>query len=407
MAKHQLSPIALLILLLVAVFLAFTVNVMLGPLLVDLAKEFRTSVAVTGQLAAATALTWALTALLMGPMSDIYGRRLIILMGLILMIIGTLSSALAWNYSSLLGFRLLSGVGAAVIPPNSIATVVDIFPPERRGKALGWLISSAVGLGTAFGIPTVTLLTDVGGWRLPFFVLGTVLLILWGTLWVWFPRTRTQPGYALTFISHFREVGSKAVFWYLLTANCLMNMVFMGVSSYLPAYLMQIYRMNAGEIALPLMLAGLGVIAGSLIGGRVAGHRHRLTLISISFLVGTLVASLVFATHISAWITVGLSFSTVGLMIVSSPVAALLLTELAGQSRATATGMFVVSNQLGVVGGASIGGLMLSLGGFPMVGMFCSVAAATAAVVVRYKVRESDEFILSTSCGPSKSPEIQ
>ncbi|UCG63834.1 MAG: MFS transporter [Deltaproteobacteria bacterium] len=406
MAKRQLSPNLLLILLSVAVFLIFTVIVMLGPLLVDLAKEFRTSVAVTGQLAAATALTWALTALLAGPVSDIYGRRLIILVGLILVIIGTLNSALAWNYSSLLAFRLLTGVGAAVIPPNGIATVVDIFPPERRGKALGWLIS-AVGLGAAFGIPTVALLTDVGGWRLPFYVLGTVLLILWGILWVWFPRSQTQPGYALTFISHFREVGSKAAFWYLLTANCLMNMVFMGVSSYLPAYLMQIYRMNAGEIALPLMLAGLGVIAGSLIGGRVAGHGHRLTLISISFLVGALVASLVFTTHISAWITVGLSFGTVGLMFVSAPVVVLLLTEFAGQSRATATGMFVVSNQLGVVGGASIGGLMLSLGGFPMVGMFCSAAAATAAVVVRYKVRESAEFIMSTSCGPSKSPEIQ
>jgi MFS family permease len=52
-------------------------------------------VAATGQLAAATAFTWALTAILAGPISDIYGRHLIILMGLILMIIGILSSALA------------------------------------------------------------------------------------------------------------------------------------------------------------------------------------------------------------------------------------------------------------------------------------------------------------------------
>jgi len=387
MAKHQLSPNALLIVLSAAVFLTFTVIVMLGPLLVDLAKEFRTSVAVTGQLAAATALTWALTALLAGPMSDTYGRRLIILMGLILMIIGTLSSALAWNYSSLLAFRFLTGVGAAVIGPNSIATVVDIFPLERRGKALGWLIS-AIGLGTAFGIPTVALLTDVGGWRLPFYVLGTLLLILLGILWVWFPRGQTQPGHALSFVSHFRGVGSKAVFWYLLMANCLMNMVFMVVFTYLAVYLIQIYRMNAGEIAFPLMLTGLGVIAGSLIGGRVAGHRHRLTLISISFFVGGLVASLVFTTHISPWITAGLSFGTVGLLLISSPVTALLLTEWAGKSRATATGMFAVSNQLGIVGGASIGGLMLSLGSFPLVGMFCSATAATAAALVRYKVRE-------------------
>jgi predicted MFS family arabinose efflux permease len=58
---------------------------------------------------------------------------------------------------------------------------------------------------------------------------------------------------------------------------------------------------------------------------------------------------------------------------------------MAGQSRATATGMFAVSNQLGMVGGASVGGLMLSLWSFPSVGMFCLLTAATAAALVRFK----------------------
>jgi predicted MFS family arabinose efflux permease len=387
MAKHQLPPNVLLIFITATVFLTFTVIVMLGPLLVDLAKEFRTSVAATGQLAAATAFTWALTAILAGPISDIYGRHLIILMGLILMIIGILSSALAWSYSSLLAFRFLTGVGAAVIGPNSIATVVDIFPPDRRGKSLGWLLSS-LGLGTAFGTPTVALLTVAGGWRFPFYVLGSLLLILLGILWMWFPRSHAQPGHALSLVSHFRGVGAKAVFWYLLMANCLMNMVFIGVSVYLAVYLMQMYHMNAGEIAFPLMLAGLGVMAGSIIGGRVASHEHRLALISISFLICALVALLVFTTHISPWITVGLSFVTICLLLISSPVTALLFTEWAGESRATALGMFTVSNQLGIVGGASFGDLMLSLGSFPLVGMFCSASAVTAAALVRYKVQE-------------------
>ena len=57
MARPQLTPNALLLFLAVAIFMTFIVIVMLGPLLVDLAKEFRTSVAVTGQLAAATAFT--------------------------------------------------------------------------------------------------------------------------------------------------------------------------------------------------------------------------------------------------------------------------------------------------------------------------------------------------------------
>jgi predicted MFS family arabinose efflux permease len=69
----------------------------------------------------------------------------------------------------------------------------------------------------------------------------------------------------------------------------------------------------------------------------------------------------------------------------SWPVTAVLLTELAGQSRATATGLFAVSNQLGVVGGASLGGVMLALGGFPWVGMFCLVTAVMAAGVILAK----------------------
>jgi len=58
---------------------------MLGPLLVALAAAFHTSVAAAGQLAAAINLSWALTALFAGPISDTYGRRRVGLMGLLIM----------------------------------------------------------------------------------------------------------------------------------------------------------------------------------------------------------------------------------------------------------------------------------------------------------------------------------
>jgi predicted MFS family arabinose efflux permease len=367
-----------------------TVWLMLGPLLVELATVFHTSVAVTGQLTAATAITWALTAFLAGPVSDTYGRRRMLLTGLMLMALGTLSSAFAWNYGVLFVCRCLTGVGAAMIPPNCLATVADVFPPDQHGKAMGWLISAS-GLGTAFGIPLVALLADLGGWRLPFYVLGGLLLILWGLLWVWFPSSLRQPGHVVSFVAHFRTVGVTAVFWWVLAANCLQVMAFMGMSSYLAPYLMRTYQMSAGETALPLTIAGLGVIAGSLIGGRVAGQAYRLAVVASAFLGGGLGAALVFTTNFSPWATVVLAFGVAGLLPLSWPVTAVLLTELAGQSRATATGLFAVSNQLGAVGGASLGGVMLSLASFPLVGLFCLATAATAAVVIHSKVQKAAE----------------
>jgi MFS family permease len=95
MAPQQASPTGLLILLSVVALPTALAGVMLGPLLVALAQEFQTSVAVVGHLGAATAITWGLMAPLAGPVSDIYGRRRLLLMGLLLMAGCTLSAVLA------------------------------------------------------------------------------------------------------------------------------------------------------------------------------------------------------------------------------------------------------------------------------------------------------------------------
>ena len=392
MKEQQAHPALVLSLLFVAVFLAMTVNLMLAPLLVELAAEFHTSVAIAGQLAAATSITWAITAPLVGPLSDAYGRRVVILIGLMLMALGVLGSVLAWSYGSLLGFRLLTGIGVATIPPNSLATTADIFPPEKRGKAIGWIIAST-GVGTALGIPGVALLADLGGWRLPFYVIGALLLVLWALLWLWLPRSQQLKSQAIAFLTRFREFGSNLPFWYILGANLLMVTAFAAVFTYLPAYLIKTYSLNSGETALPLTLAGLGVLVGSFLGGRVAGLSRRLLLISASFLFGGIIGVLVFTTGISPWATVALSAGSACLLVMSWPVTSLLLIDLAGESRATALGLFAMSNQGGAVAGASIGGLMLALGGFSLVGVFCLGAAVIAALVVRLKVREPAELI--------------
>lgn len=261
MAPRQTSPTVLLILLATAGGFLPTLSVlMLGPLLVDLAHEFQTSVAIVGQFATATALTWGLTAPLAGPVSDAYGRQLMLLTGLLLLAVGLLGSALARNYGSLLVCRLLTGGGAALVAPTCIALLADIFPPTGRGKAIGWLLT-ANGVGVALGVPLVAWLLGIGGWRLPFYVLGTAALGIWVVVWVWCPRSPGQPSLCLAFFSHYREVGAHVTFWYVLAANALQQMVFFGLFAYLAAYLIQTYHMPAGDTALPLALAGGGALS--------------------------------------------------------------------------------------------------------------------------------------------------
>jgi predicted MFS family arabinose efflux permease len=191
---------------------------MLGPLLVALAHEFQTSVALAGQLAAVTAITWGITAPLVGPISDAYGRRPMLLTGLLLMALGILGSALAWNYDVLLAFRLLAGVGAALVPPNGMAMIAEALPPERRGQAFGWFVSAS-GMGVALGVPLVAVLLGAGGWRLPCVVVGTAVLGIGLLLWLWCPQSPRPPGQALAFFSHYRKLGAHSMVWSMLAAS--------------------------------------------------------------------------------------------------------------------------------------------------------------------------------------------
>src|SRR5262250_1363080 len=388
MASRQASPTVLLILLCVAVFLVNLAVLMLGPLLVALAHAFQTSVASVGHLAAATAITWGIVAPLAGPLSDAYGRRHILLSGLLLMALGLLGSVLAWHYSALLTCRLLTGVGAATVTPNSIAALAEVFPPTGRGKAIGWLLS-ATGVSAAVGVPLVACLLGAGGWRLPFAVMGTAALVTGLLVWCWFPRSQPPRGQARAFFAHYREVGSQGMVWYVLATNTCQQMGFFGMFGYLAASLRQTYQLPTAATALPLALAGLGVMVGSILGGRIADHPHRIAWFALSCWGSGLLAALVFTVQVSPWGTVALACGTAALARISSAVTPTLLLELAGNSRTTATGLFTMSNQLGVFGGAALGGLMLAWGGFPRVGLFCLAVSVIAAVVLQLKVRDS------------------
>ena len=105
---------------------------MLAPLLVAIAAEFETSVAVAGQVATATFAAWAVSVVTVGPLSDSLGRRPVALAGLSLLSISVLASAFAPNLWTLMALRVLTGLGGGMIPPNGLAAVVDVVPQASR-----------------------------------------------------------------------------------------------------------------------------------------------------------------------------------------------------------------------------------------------------------------------------------
>jgi EmrB/QacA subfamily drug resistance transporter len=125
-------------------------------------------------------VTWVLTVFLLvasvstpllGKLGDQYGKERMLLISLSIFLAGGIGCALAWNIGSLIGFRALAGVGAAVFP-LSFAIIRDEFPPEKVGVAIG-LVSAVFGVGGGFGIVISGLIVDNLSWRW-LFIIGSI-----------------------------------------------------------------------------------------------------------------------------------------------------------------------------------------------------------------------------------------
>ena len=372
-------------------FMARTVMLMLGPLLVILANDFGTSIAVAGQLAAATFVAWGITAPLVGPISDTYGRKPVLLIGVLLMGSGVLGSGAAWNYGSLLATRLIAGVGTAMLPMTMMAALADNLPSEKVGKAVGFVTASSW-VGLALGVPAIALLGYIGGWRLPFYITGGLSLAIWVPLYLSLPSGQRRLGQSIDLINRFKVIGRQPASWYVLIANATQAAALVGLMTYFAAYMIESYGWDEAKTAPGLAMLGVGAVIGSFVGGFIAGRaRHLEWLAAISFTSGA-VTGLFFVLDAHAWIVVAVAFAASVLVSVSVPVFTTLNMNLAGQSRGTAGGMFATSNQFGGVVGASAGGLMLSLGGYTAVGLLCLVATVLSASVVGLIMRRSPEF---------------
>ena len=134
-------------------------------------------------------LSWVVTAYLVavivtvplyGKLSDLYGRRRMLVVSISIFLIGSALCGAAQSMDQLIAFRALQGLGAGGLIPLSQAAVADLFSPRERGRYHGYI--SGMWATAAVAGPLVGgTLTDLASWRLIFYVnlpLGLVALLV-------------------------------------------------------------------------------------------------------------------------------------------------------------------------------------------------------------------------------------
>lgn len=128
-------------------------------------------------------VTIASILLIIGRVSDIFGKKKIYISGFAIFAVGSLLCSLAQSGEQLISFRVIQGIGASFIMTSGTALVSAAFPPGEQGRALG-LNVMAVYLGLAIGPPLGGILTQSFGWH-SIFLVNVPIAIITIALAVW------------------------------------------------------------------------------------------------------------------------------------------------------------------------------------------------------------------------------
>lgn len=148
------------------------------PLLPEFPELLGISTSDSSWLVTATLLTSAVSTPIIARMADMYGKRRMLVVALVAMILGSVICALEFSFFAMIAGRALQGFGASLIAVG-ISILRDELPPERIGTAVA-LMSATMGIGSALGLPLAGVLADWLGWHSIFWfgaVAGAVLVV--------------------------------------------------------------------------------------------------------------------------------------------------------------------------------------------------------------------------------------
>ena len=266
------------VILLLIFFLGTSDNQMISPLLPMIAKDFGygDSVGRVGQLMLpAYAIAAAIAALLVGPLSDKFGRRRFLFYASILFGVSLLLILLIKDIRLLAAVRVLTGFAAGTFSTCSIAYVADYFPYSRRGVAMSVVQAGYFG-AFVVGVPFATLIASWQGWRYSFAFFGALSIVAFLLIAALLPEDKhTMAELALSDRMARRFDNIKIVFESreriaAIAAAFFVSGGFVGFLAYIGTWLQKDLNLGEGAIYLFFISVGIASLVGAFVAGPVA-----------------------------------------------------------------------------------------------------------------------------------------
>jgi DHA1 family inner membrane transport protein len=372
-------------LIIVSLFLSrFAVSsprIIISLFLIEIATSFGSSVGVMAQITTVSSLVGMTTSLLLGALSVRFRHKSLLVLGLVVMTVSTLGCFAAPNYLAMLTFYSMITLGGAIALPMTSTLVASHFSIHQRSHVLGWLVAGGA-LAVSCGAPIIA---RIGDWRLAFlgyvFPFAFLSLVLSVTGIPSPPQETVRNKQARQYVESFKAILTNKSAVACLAGNALGNAGWQAIFLYSSSFFRQRYYVST-ELASLLVFGGaLCVTLGSLVSGRVVDRvgRKRLVvfvsgLLGICLMLYTAVSSLLFATgarFLGSWLA-GMMFSA----------SASLELEQLPRFRGTMMSLSAAMQGVGSALGAAIGGFVLLIYDYELVGLSLGALAVVGAIVV-------------------------
>ena len=350
-----------------------------APFLIEMAQDLDVAMPLVANLVSLTATAWGFTSALGGWMSDVVGRRPLLISAPFLLALTLAAQAAAGSFFWVAVWATLGGGCAGAFTGVVFAEVSGRVPDSQRGRALGWVMSGQ-SLTLVVGVPMAAAVGSAIGWRGWLLCVG--VLSLAACLSLFFTVGRGSAGHTRGDAKRpsMRAALSRRVLGLLGTGVA--ERICYGLAAvYFATFMQMTYGMSLLELAIPLAVFALGNVAGTVLGGQLADRlRDRLLTFAVAMALSGAAALILFLWHPGPVVSVAVGFVYVLLNALGRPSFMAALAAVPEDVRGTVMGLNGTSASVGWIGAAALGAAMIGSVGFEGFGPLAAALALLGAL---------------------------
>jgi len=362
-----------------------TTEFVIMGLLLQVAADLQVSIATAGLLISGYALGVFFGAPLLTTAMARLPRKFALVALMVIFTLGNLACALAPSYEWLMLARVITSLAHGTFFGVGAVVATSLVAEDRRASAIS-IMFTGLTVATLLGVPAGAWLGLQYGWRASFWAVTVVGLLATAVIAWWVPADEGERP-TTSIRDDFKVLARPQVLLGLLATVLGFSGVF-AVFTYIQPLLTRVTGFADATVSLVLLVFGVGMIAGNLLGGRLADKRLVPTLLGSIAALALVLVAMSFVLHMPVLAIVFVGLLGAAAFAIVSPLQLRVLQKAEGVGQSLASSLNIAAFNLGNALGAWVGGLVITHGlGLEALPWVAALLTASGGLVAWLSVR--------------------